>query len=195
MTNSDEILKHFARSHGRELDRELHGGPLWHTGSDVAALFAIRWHLEPLISNGAWPSVYYNNVGWVVPIAARGYRLLGMSECADRCDLAIELVRAAEASHPGHDYSSQEWLSSTLMEAISETDWDKLDDGWFELTAGPEGTIERMAAYVRAHFPAIEIGQEEAKQHCLPVQSSQVPSTARQLYLPGMEEPEEGAPR
>jgi hypothetical protein len=81
------------------------------------------------------------------------------------------------------------------MEAISETDWDKLDDGWFELTEGPEGTIERMAAYVRSHFPAVEIGQDEAKQHCLPVKSSQVPSTARQLYLPGMEEPEEGASR
>jgi hypothetical protein len=73
------------------------------------------------------------------------------------------VVKDVEASHPGHDYTSEEWLSSTLMEAISETEWDRLDDGWFELTDGPEGTIERLASYVRTHFPEVPNDEGEPK--------------------------------
>jgi hypothetical protein len=123
--------------------------PLWHDGSDAAALFAVLWHVEPLVFNGGWPSVYYNRHGWTVPIAARGYRLLGFHEAAERCELAARLVAQAEADHPGRDYKAEAWLSDTLMQTIRDEDWDRLDNGWFEIT---KGVFDAMEKYIEAHL-------------------------------------------
>lgn len=142
---AESIIKQFEALHGRTLGRDNTGGPLWQDGSEAAALLAIRWHVEPLIFNGGWPAVYCSGAGWAVPLAARGYRLLGMPECAERCVRAMNLVAKAEAAHPGDDHRSDTWLASTLMEEIGQEDWDRLDEGWFELT---RGTFEALAQYI-----------------------------------------------
>ncbi|GJQ30082.1 MAG: hypothetical protein HBSAPP03_19660 [Phycisphaerae bacterium] len=142
------IVKQFEDRYARTLGRADRGGPPWNDGSDAAALLAIWWHLEPMISHGGWPSIYYNRVGWAVPLAARGYRLLGMHECAERCGLALRLVGEAEARHPGADCGSDEWLSCTLMDEINDEQWDMLDTGWFELT---RHTPNALAAFLRTH--------------------------------------------
>ena len=70
-----------------------------------------------------------------------------MAECAERCEVAMSLVRATEAQYSGRDYNSDSWLSSMLMEAMSEAQWSTLDREWFKLTTG---TVKAMAEYVRA---------------------------------------------
>lgn len=143
-----DIIRRF-ENHHKALDRELGGGLAWHDGSDAAALLAVLWCVEPLVFNGGWPAVYYNRTGWAVPLAARGYRLLGMIHAAERCDLAATMVAKAQAAHPGHDFQSDTWLRSTLMEAIGDAQWDQVDDGWFELVGT---TCEVMAKYIEQNM-------------------------------------------
>lgn len=140
--NDLALVKQFKLRHARTYDPGVPGGPP-DDGSETAAILAILWTLEPMIFNGGWPAVFYNHVGWSVPLAARGYRILKMPECAARCDLAIQLVRAVELAHPGRDYTSDDWLSDTLMQAIDDPDWDRLDDDWFSLTQATDANIVR----------------------------------------------------
>lgn len=143
-----QLVEEFCRARGAKYDRgdARVGGPPWDDGSDIAALMAMRVHVEPLIFNGGWPSVFYSRAGWAVPLAARAYRLLDMPECAVRCEHALRLVREAERANPEADFGSDEWLSSGLMQAISDEEWDGLDEGWFELT---DRTIACFAAVIR----------------------------------------------
>ena len=143
-----DVIRRFENRH-KALDQALGGSPAWHDGSAAAALLAIWWCVEPLVFNGGWPAVYYSRAGWAVELAARGYRLLGMNHAAERCDLAATMVAKVEAAHPGHDFQSDTWLHSTLMEAIDEADWDQLDDGWFELVGT---TREAMAKYIEKNM-------------------------------------------
>lgn len=145
-----DVFRRFEQRHERTLGRAPGGGPPWEDGSDAAALLAIAWHLEPMIGNGGWPAVFYNRTAWAVPLAARGYRLLGMAECAERCESALRMVRAAEDRFPDHDHAGFEWLSVDLMDAVGDSEWDRLDQGWSELTAGTRAAIER---YLRASEP------------------------------------------
>lgn len=140
--NDLALLKQFESRHERVYDPTIPGGPP-DDGSETAAILAILWALEPMISNGGWPAVFYNCVGWSVPLAIRGYRILNMPECAARCDLAVQLVHAVELAHPGRDYTADDWLSGTLMQAISEADWDRLDNDWFTLTQVTNANIVR----------------------------------------------------
>lgn len=148
MSDPIAIIKRLEARHQKTLGTASHGGPEWEASSNAGALLAIWWHLEPMISNGGWPAVYFNRCGWAVPLAARGYALLGMHECAARCELAMRLVKDAEERHPGEDHESETWLDSTLMHAINDADWDRLDDGWFELV---EGTADAMAECIQRH--------------------------------------------
>jgi hypothetical protein len=66
-----------------------------------------------------------------------------MPECAARCDLARQLVRAVELAHPGRDFTADDWLSDTLMQAIDDSDWDRLDSDWFTLTQSTYANIVR----------------------------------------------------
>jgi hypothetical protein len=117
-------------------------------GSDIAALIAISSHVEPMIFNGGWPSVFYNRGGGAVPAACRGYRLLGLAACAERCELAMSLCSRAEAAYSGRDHTDDEWFESTLMQTIDHKEWDALDDGWFDLTST---TVNRIARFIRDH--------------------------------------------
>lgn len=147
MSDADTaVIERFLKLHAGPYDRARHGGPPWDDGSDAAALLAIWLCLEPMISNGGWPAVYYNRIGWSVPLAARGYRLIGMPRCAQRCEQAMAMVRNAEAAHPGEDYASYAWLSDGLMQAVGTSAWDLLDEKWFELTTE---TYERVARFVQ----------------------------------------------
>lgn len=139
-----DIVMQFRETRDGPYEQETDFGPPWNDGSDTAAICAV-FQIEGMISNGAWPSVYYNRIGWLVPIAARGYRLIGLNAAAERCELAMKMVADAEAAHPDANYTSDEWLASTLMEHIDEPGWDALDDGWFELT---EHTYDLAAAYI-----------------------------------------------
>ncbi|GMV27820.1 MAG: hypothetical protein AMXMBFR58_38510 [Phycisphaerae bacterium] len=147
MADQADLIKQFEKRH-KSLEQASGDSLLWQDGSDAAALLALRWHIEPLVFNGGWPSVYYNGSGWAVPLAARGYRLLGMPAAAERCELAARLVAKAEAEHPDQDRSSDEWLNTTLMDAVGDEAWDRLDDGWFEIAPS---TTDALVAYLQAH--------------------------------------------
>lgn len=139
-----DIVTHFRETRGTPYERVHDFGPPWDDGSATAAICAVC-QIEEMISNGAWPSVYYNRIGWMVPLAARGCRLIGLNAAAERCERAMKMVADAEAAHPDADYASDEWLTSTLMQHIDEHGWDALDDGWFELT---KDTYDHAAAYI-----------------------------------------------
>lgn len=143
------FVERFLEARGKRYDPCIDGlAPPWDDGSDVAALLAIR-QIEGMIGNGAWPAVYYNRIGWLVPLAANGYRMIGMEVCAERCDLAMQLVRRAEEAHPEMDHQSDAWRSDGLMEAVGEDGWDRLDIDWYKLTAR---TYEFAAAYIRGRY-------------------------------------------
>lgn len=152
--NDLALIKQFESRHERTYNPTIPGGPP-DDGSDTAAILAILWALEPMISNGGWPAVFYNHVGWSVPLASRVYRILNMPECAARCELALQLVCAVELAHPGRDYSSDDWLSDTLMQAISEADWDRLDNDWFTLTQATYANIVRWLRTRAAAHPTL----------------------------------------
>jgi hypothetical protein len=141
-----DFVMAFSAAHERTYGAVYDGGAPWDDGSDTAALLAIWRHLERQIENGGWPAVFYNFKGWTVPLAARGYWLLEMTDCAQRCELAMTLVRRVEAAHPGLDYTSRVWLSETLVAGIEAAEWDRLDDGWYEITSE---TPQRIARYLR----------------------------------------------
>jgi len=120
--------------------------PIFFGHTDVSPIIAVWRHIEPMIFNGGWPSVFYNRLAWSIPKAALGYSLVGMQECADRCNRALDLSRRAESRFPGMNFASDEWLSDHLMQSISEDEWDSLDDGWYDLTRDTESHI---AKYLR----------------------------------------------
>ena len=143
--NVGDVVREFRNTRCRAYPVEHSLVPPWDDGSVAAAISAVL-DLEAMIGNGGWPAVYYNQVGWLVPIAANGYRLLGMDACAARCERAADLVLKAEAMDPGADHVSETWFSSTLMERVGEASWDALDDGWLELTVE---TWERAADMIK----------------------------------------------
>jgi len=170
--SSIKVVERFRKTYGRRYEAVLDGGPPWDDCSDAAALLAV-FQLEAMIANGGWPAVFYNRLSWAVPLSVQGYRLLGMIECAERCNAAMRAVTRAEAQATGEDFDSDAWLSNRLMQLISDEAWEALDRDWYELTSE---TYDRAAAYITQRWPPQDIADDQPRG----AEGSALPSRARQ---------------
>lgn len=101
----------------------------WYDGSLYSAVSATA-HIDALVANGGWPSVYYNGGSRFVPIARSFLNDLGAVGLASACDAAIELGRRAHARlHEGREPSAL-WLEQSLCEHTTDAEWDLPDKTW-----------------------------------------------------------------
>ncbi len=120
-------------------------GPPWTDGSITSALLAIR-DVQSLVFNGGWPSVYYNNAGWAVPIAIPGYVAIRAHQHAAIATEAAQSVARAEAAEPDAVDDSERWLSDRLMELAGDA-MESLDDRWIAAEKR-EDIITMMAQFI-----------------------------------------------
>jgi hypothetical protein len=106
--------------------------------------------IEPMIANGGWPSVYYNRIGWAVPIAVRGYTIVGAIQHGALASAAMSAVLGAEESHPSTPQDTDEWFSTVLMGAVGDEVWDRLDDGWMQAQKS-EDVYDLLGRYITNH--------------------------------------------
>jgi len=111
--------------------------PLFAALTEEEQDFTCMWAVESQVFNGGFCQVYFNNCGWCMRFAKRGYTRLGMSQHAALVERAMHIVKCAIARR---DFDAEQ----------PPAELEELDDPWYRIddvasVYGPK------AAFVRAN--------------------------------------------
>ena len=151
-----EVTSTFFDKYGPRPELDVSGEDArWHDGSLYSAVSA-TWHVDALVSNGGWPSVYYDGASRLVPIARDFLNDLGAVGLASACDAAIALGKQTYARLLDSDEPTHQWLEQSLCEHTTDAEWDVPDDTWTKYAQTEDWWRLAADAITKSHPEIVE---------------------------------------